>query len=139
MNIRDASPHDAAQVISLWERCELTRPWNDPTADFALALKSLSSTILIAEMDDDVVGTVMVGFDGHRGWVYYLATDPKHRNEAIGKSLLSASEDWLIAKGCRKVELMVRDGNDAVGFYEHLGWEQQAVLVFGRWLDRAEK
>ena len=75
----------------------------------------------------------MVGFDGHRGWVYYLAVDPGRRRRGLGRSLMAAAEDWLMVRGAPKLQLMVRSDNEAaVGFYQRLGLERQEVIVLGR-------
>ena len=127
---------DRDQVISLWRTAGLTRPWNDPAADFALALANPTSTILLARDGAAVIGCVMVGFDGHRGWVYYLASEPARRGEGIGRALMAAAEDWLRARGCPKIQLMVRTDNAAAqGFYAALGYDLQDVVTIGRKLD----
>lgn len=89
--------------------------------------------ILLAEDDTAIVGSVMVGFDGHRGWVYYLASAPDRRGQGIGRTLMTAAEDWLKALGSPKIQLMVR-GDNAVarGFYDALGYDLQDVVVIGR-------
>jgi ribosomal protein S18 acetylase RimI-like enzyme len=133
--IRDAEAQDGEAVIALWRACELTRPWNDPEADFARALAFAGSTILIAEIDGLPVGTAMAGFDGHRGWVYYLGVAPRFRRQGIARRLLAACERRLAEQGCPKVELMVRDGNPDAELYLRLGWEAQPVKVFARRLD----
>lgn len=134
--IDDARASDAAAVIDLWERCGSTRPWNPPHRDFDAALAGASSTVLIAREGDAVVGSVMVGFDGHRGWVYYLAVAPEKRLAGLGRALMAAAERWLRARHAPKLQLMVRDGNDdALDFYRALGFADQPVAVLGRFLD----
>jgi ribosomal protein S18 acetylase RimI-like enzyme len=108
-------------------------PVERSAADIALALRNPTSTIWLAQ-DDAVIGTVMAGFEGHRGWIYYLATLPDRRGQGIAARLLETAQDWLADLGCPKVELMVREGNEAAGLYEHLGWERQNVAVYARWL-----
>jgi ribosomal protein S18 acetylase RimI-like enzyme len=122
-------------VTALWEACGLTRPWNDPKRDFDLALASEASAVLVVREGEVLAGSVMVGFDGHRGWVYYLAVSPDHRRKGLGRALMAAAEDWLRARGAPKIQLMVREENDAVGFYEALGLERQKVVTLGRFLD----
>ncbi|WOF44698.1 GNAT family acetyltransferase [Sphingopyxis indica] len=134
--IRPARASDGAAVVALWRACDLTRPWNDPQADFDRALGHAAATVLVAEQGSAIAGTVMAGFDGHRGWIYYLGVAPARRGEGLARRLLDAACDWLRGQGCPKVELMVRDGNDAATLYRHLGWEPQGVQVFGRWLAR---
>lgn len=90
---------------------------------------------LVADEGGDVVGTVMAGYDGHRGWIYYLAVAPEVQGAGLGAELTHAAERRLAAAGARKVQLMVRDGNPAAGFYERLGYERQEVTVLGRWLE----
>lgn len=132
--IRSATAIDREIVVDIWELCGLTRPWNDAFADFDRALEHDASTILLAEDGNRVVGTAMAGFDGHRGWIYYLGVVPDHQRHGIARKLLDAACDWLRRQHCPKVELMLREGNPAAGLYEHLGWERQDVSVFARWL-----
>ena len=135
MNIREATAPDRGEVIALWEACGLTRPWNDPIADFDRAIGWAGSTILVAEFDDVAVATVMIGYDGHRGWVYYLAVDPTRQQAGLGRATMAAAQDWLAAKGAPKVQLMVRADNEgALAFYESLGLERQNVVTFGRFI-----
>jgi ribosomal protein S18 acetylase RimI-like enzyme len=123
-------------VVQLWTQVGLTRAWNDPTADFHRALDGPSSTVLGARREGPLIGTVMVGHDGHRGWVYYLAVDPRHRGEGIGSTLMAAAEEWLRSRGAVKVQMMVRDGNDeAFGFYGKIGYKESDVKVLSRRLD----
>jgi ribosomal protein S18 acetylase RimI-like enzyme len=134
--ITPATPADASAVIALWNACALTRPWNDPQVDFDRALSNVSSDILIARNEGCVAGSVMVGFDGHRGWVYYLACQPQFQRLGIGRALMSAAETWLRERGAPKIQLMVRDDNKAaLGFYEALGYDVQPVITIGRRLD----
>jgi len=129
-----ATPEHRAQVIALWHACALTRPWNDPTRDFDLAVGGATSAVLIVR-EGGIAGSVMVGFDGHRGWVYYLAVRSDHRRRGLGRMLMTAAEDWLAARGAPKLQLMVRDGNDgAAAFYEALGFERQPVATYGRFM-----
>ncbi len=136
--IEAARPDDRIAVIGLWQACGLTRPWNDADADFYRALESPSSAILVLrEPVDAIAATVMVGFDGHRGWVYFLAVAPTRRRRGLGRQLMEAAEDWLRGHGAPKIQLMVRGGNsEALAFYEGLGLERQDVVTLGRFLDR---
>ncbi len=128
---------DAPDVVALWQVAGLTRPWNDPHADFARAVTGPASAVLGARVaSGGLVGTAMVGHDGHRGWVYYLAVAPAARGTGLGRELMAACERWLVAHGVPKIQFMVRTDNAPVlGFYEHLGYQQQDVVVLGRRLD----
>ncbi|ORE95227.1 acetyltransferase [Stappia sp. 22II-S9-Z10] len=140
-----------AAIVALWHAAGLTRPWNDPVADIALASRGPDSTILIARRPDDaadpanapdgvvtaatahggpVLATAMVGHDGHRGWVYYLAVAPDAKGRGYGRAMMDAAEAWLRARGVPKVQLMVRRDNTAVlGFYDALGYGVDDVVV----------
>lgn len=132
--VREAATADREAVVALWRACGLTRPWNDPDADFDLAVRSPGAAVLVS--GDPTSGAVMVGFDGHRGWIYYMAVDPARRRSGLGRALMSAAEDWLRDRDAPKLQLMVRaDNADAIGFYGALGLETQAVNVLGRRLD----
>lgn len=136
MIVSPLAPGDRTAAIALWEASGLTRPWNDPVADFDRALAGPASTVLGTWRDGALSGTVMVGEDGHRGWLYYLAVDHDRRRAGIGRALVSAAEEWLAARGCPKVQLMVRAGNDAAMlFYDRLGYGTDAVTVRSRRLD----
>ena len=130
---------DVATVIALWQACGLTRPWNDPAADIALARRGPNSTILIGRVDNHIVATAMVGHDGHRGWVYYVATDPDRRAKGYGRAIMNAAEDWLRAAGVPKLQLLVRPENSGVAaFYQSIGFGEQKILFFTKWLDGRE-
>jgi ribosomal protein S18 acetylase RimI-like enzyme len=127
---------DVAAVIELWQRCGLTRPWNDPVADIAFARRGPNSAILVGRRAGAVVATVMVGHDGHRGWFYYLGVDPGMQGQGLGRAMTQAAESWLAERGIVKAQLMVRAGNDRVrAFYEALGYGEQQRIIFAKWLD----
>ena len=127
--------YDAA--IKLWHNSGLTRPWNDPGADLRRAIAGSTSAVLAAVGDDGrLLATAMVGHDGHRGWVYYLAVDTAARGCGLGRQMMEACEGWVQSQRIPKIQLMVRTTNKAVvGFYEHLGYADANVVVLGRWLD----
>jgi len=126
----------ADDAVALWQDSGLTRPWNDAWADLMRALTGTSSTVLAAVDGDVLTGTAMVGHDGHRGWVYYLAVRADRRCTGLGRELMRASELWLIQHDVPKVNLMVRTTNAAVvDFYKSLGYEDGEVLVFGKFLN----
>jgi ribosomal protein S18 acetylase RimI-like enzyme len=127
---------DVASVIALWERCALTRPWNDPAADIALARRNPNATVLVGRAGGVIVGSVMVGHDGHRGWVYYVSVDPDHHGRGFGRAIMAAAEDWLRARDVPKLQLLVRRSNSKVqAFYETLDYAEQDTIVYGKWLD----
>jgi ribosomal protein S18 acetylase RimI-like enzyme len=135
--IRDYGALDLSAVVELWTRCGLTRPWNDPAADIALCLDSGHGRILVGEQAGTIVATIMVGHDGHRGWVYYLAVDPGQRGCGFGRLMMAAAEQWLGARKVPKLELMVRDGNESArAFYRRIGYAEASVRVMERWLRR---
>ncbi|GLK48502.1 GNAT family acetyltransferase [Brevundimonas intermedia] len=135
-DIRPIRGGEDEAVIALWTASDLTRPWNDPVADLNLAKDGATSTLLVAADEVGISGTVMVGFDGHRGWIYYLAVDPDRRRSGLGRDLMTAAQDWLKKRGAPKLQLMVRSDNEAaLGFYHRLGLERQDVIVLGRRLD----
>jgi len=137
--IADIADDDVATVIALWQACGLTRPWNDPAADIALARREPNSTVLIGRHAEAIVATAMVGHDGHRGWVYYVATDPDRRAKGYGRAIMNAAEDWLRAAGIPKLQLLVRPENAGVAaFYQSIGFGEQQILFFSKWLGGRE-
>ena len=133
MKIEPASPKDRDTTIALWEAAGLTRSWNDPGADFEKALANPTSDVLLAREGGDLLGSVMVGFDGHRGWVYYVAVDPALQRRDIGRALMAEAEQLLIERGCPKLNLQVRAGNDAVlAFYASLGYVHDHSVSLGK-------
>ena len=134
-DVRPLSHADQPAAIAMWHAAGLTRPWNDPVDDFDRAFAGPTSTLLGAFGGDALVGTVMVGHDGHRGWVYYLAVDPEFRGGGVGRVLMVAAEAWLAERGVPKLNLMVRHDNAAaLAFYERLGYADGAVTVLGKFL-----
>lgn len=130
---------DVAAVVVLWQRCDLTRPWNDPAADIALARRGPNSTILIGRDGETIIASVMVGHEGHRGWVYYVAVDPDHRGRGFGRAMMNAAEDWLRNAGIAKLQLLVRSENTKVqAFYESIGYDEQERIIYAKWLDGRE-
>ena len=135
MKVEELDETALESVTRLWEHVGLTRPWNDPREDFRRALRGARSSVLGAFDKEQLVGTAMVGADGHRGWVYYLAVAPSHQRRGIGRLLMQSAERWLADRDVPKVQLMVRDTNTvAVGLYERLGYDNSHTIVLGRWL-----
>jgi len=134
--IRPLSPSDAESAARLWAECGLTRPWNDPEADFRRAVAGLSSAVLGLAGDEGgpgLAGTVMVGHDGHRGWMYYVAVARERRGKGLGRALVAAAEAWLAERGVPKAMLMVRTTNAGVlGFYERQGYARSRTVVLER-------
>lgn len=124
-------------AVALWHDCGLTRPWNDPEADLRRAMGGPASTVLAACDDAGrLLGTAMVGHDGHRGWVYYLAVTASARGQGLGQQLMRACEQWVRQRDVPKLQLMVRRTNPGViGFYEALGYADADTVVLGRFLD----
>jgi len=131
---------DEAAIIALWHTCGLTRPWNDPAADIALARGGAESEILVHRVGGVAVASIMAGHDGHRAWVYYLATHPDHRGKGLARAAMATAEAWAVARGVPKMHLMVRPGNEGViAFYEALGYGDGNILVMQKWLDKARE
>lgn len=127
--IRPLVDEDVDAVVALWHAVGLTRPWNDPHEDIGRARAVWPELLLVAEHDGAVVGTVMAGYDGHRGWLYYLAS----ARPGAGRALVAEAERRLIALGCPKVMLMVRPDNTGVlSYYDSLGYTREDVAVAGK-------
>ena len=138
--ITDIADGDIAGVVALWQRCGLTRPWNDPASDIALARRGPNSDVLVGREGSAIVATVMVGHDGHRGWVYYVAVDADRRNGGFGRAMMDAAEAWLRAAGVPKLQLLVRRENLKAGaFYQSVGYKQADTIVFAKWIDGRAK
>lgn len=124
---------ESEAAVALWEECGLTRPWNDPRADLALALGKPASTVLAGRIDGRIVATAMTGFDGHRGWVYYLAVAPACRGAGHGAAMMQAAASWLRGHGAPKLHVMVRRENIAVaGFYTRLGYAESDTITLAK-------
>lgn len=136
MQIVEITDADVPVVVDLWHRCGLTRPWNDPLLDIAFARGNPSSTVLLGRIAERIIASAMVGFDGHRGWIYYLSVDPDFQRQGLGRGMMEAAEKWLRERRAPKLQLMIRDGNvAATAFYEALGLERQPVITMGKRLD----
>ena len=136
ITIRSATPEDEQAVVALWRACDLVAPYNDPAADFRFARAGACSDVLVAEdATARITATTMVGHDGHRGWLYYVATSPETRGTGAGRQIVAAAEAWLRERGVVKAQLLVRETNTGViAFYEHLGFETAPRTVMGKWL-----
>ncbi len=131
--IRPFVEADEEHVVALWHAAGLVVPWNDPRRDIARKLTTQPELFLVAQSGGEVVGTVMAGYDGHRGWVNYLAVSPHVQGRGLGRRLMAAAEEALARLGCAKVNLQVRGGNAAaMAFYEALGYRRDAVVSYGK-------
>jgi ribosomal protein S18 acetylase RimI-like enzyme len=136
LDITSIADADITGVIALWQRCGLVRPWNDPAADIALARAGDNADVLVGRAGDAIAASVLVGHDGHRGWVYYVAVDPGHQRRNFGGAIMQAAEHWLRTHGIEKLQLLVRPDNTAVNaFYESLGYGEQKRVIYAKWLD----
>ncbi len=133
MIVRAFAAGDRAAVVGLWRRADLIRPWNDPDRDIDRKLGRDAEMLLVADDGGVVVGTIMVGYEGHRGWLNYLAVDPERRGDGVGGRLVAEGESRLAALGCPKVNLQVRGDNaEAIEFYERLGYVIDDVVGMGK-------
>jgi len=133
MEIRAFTLEDEPAVIELWRRCDLVRPWNDPHKDIQRKLGTQPELFFVGEIAGQLVASVMAGFDGHRGWVNYLAVLPEHRKAGIGRSLMRHVEEALESRGCPKLNLQVRATNQAVlAFYRRIGYTADDVVSLGK-------
>jgi ribosomal protein S18 acetylase RimI-like enzyme len=133
MQIRAFRLEDEDAVISLWRECELVRPWNDPHKDIRRKLAIRPDQFLVGLLDDQIIASVMVGYDGHRGWLYYLAVAPAHQQNGHGRAIVDAAERLLRAEGCPKINLQVRTSNQRViEFYRRIGFTQDDNVSFGK-------
>ena len=140
MDLRELTATERNAAVRLWGDAGLTRPWIDPVADFDRALAAAQSAVLGLFDDGTLAGTVMVGDDGHRGWVYYLAVDVVHRRRGVGGALMAAAENWMLSRGVSKVNLMVRHSNQvALGFYANRGYGDDEVTVLSRRLSESRQ
>jgi ribosomal protein S18 acetylase RimI-like enzyme len=133
LEIRAYEEADAERVIALWARCGLLRPWNDPERDIARKLRVQRELFMVGEIDGRVVAVIMVGYEGHRGWVNYLAVEPELQHRGFGRRMMAEAERRLGALGCPKVQLQVRNDNpQAIAFYRRLGYTEDAVVNMGK-------
>ena len=120
-------------MVTLWNQTELVRPWNDPNLDIDRKVAVDPEGLLVAVVDDEIVGSVMAGYDGHRGWINYLAVAPSTQGNGLGGRLVREAEQLLARRGCAKVNLQVRTSAETVvGFYRSLGYEVDDVVSLGR-------
>jgi len=137
MRIRPYAEADEAQLVALWQASGLlVNPLNDPHQDIRFCRESGHGEILVGEEDDRIIAAVMVGHDGHRGWIYYLATAPDRRGAGLARQIMAAAEAWLRQRGVPKVELIVRDSNvQVIGFHQRLGYVMEPRVLLAKRLD----
>ena len=137
MEIRPFDPVDEADVVLLWERCGLVVPWNDPHRDIGRKLRVQPELFLVGLVGGKIVATAMAGYEGHRGWVNYLAVHPDHQRGGMGRRMMDAAEERLRAIGCPKINVQVRTSNRGViDFYRAIGFEDDEVASLGKRLER---
>jgi len=135
--IRPFNAADAVAVVELWRACGLTRPQNDPHKDIARKLQVNPEWFLVAARGNEIVGTVMAGYEGHRGWINYLGVAPAFQRGGLGRRLMAEAEARLRAAGCPKINLQVRpDNTAAIAFYERIGFAVEGAISLGKRLQR---
>jgi ribosomal protein S18 acetylase RimI-like enzyme len=133
LNIRTYLQKDEAEVITLWRECGLIVPWNNPETDIARKCADSPELFFIAELGDELVASCMAGYDGHCGWIYFLAVKPTEQRQGIAAKLISRVEQTLIELGCPKLELMVRKtNNEVISFYSSIGFGPDPVMVMSK-------
>jgi len=133
LEIRSFAEADTDAVVALWERCGLLRPWNDPYKDITRKLTVQRDLFLVGTLDGRLVAVVMAGYEGHRGWVNYLAVEPELRRRGLGRAMMEETERRLRALGCPKAALQIRRGNTGVKeFYRGLGYTEDDVISMGK-------
>jgi ribosomal protein S18 acetylase RimI-like enzyme len=133
MKIVEYKSEYESAVIELWEKCGLTRPWNNPRRDIERKMKEKPELFLVGLIDGKVVASAMGGYEGHRGWVYYLGIDPEHRRQGLGRQIMTAIEDKLIEMGCPKINLQVRAGNAGpLKFFRKIGYNTEERISLGK-------
>ena len=133
MLIRPYEPRDESAVIDLWHRCALVRPWNDPKKDIARKLLVRPDLFLVGVIDSTIVATAMAGYEGHRGWVNYLAVAPERRRAGLARLMIAEAERLLREAGCPKINLQVRSTNqEVIQFYQRIGYSIDDVVSMGK-------
>ena len=136
LHIRPFRPDDEAAVIALWRRCDLVRPWNDPSKDIGRKLQVRPEWFLVGELEGRIIACVMAGYEGHRGWLNYLAVDLEHQRHGYAREIVDQAERLLKEAGCPKINLQVRTSNQAViEFYRRLGYAEDDVVSLGKRLE----
>ena len=133
MHIRTFEIADQAAVIELWQLCGLTRPWNDAGLDIQCKLAVNHEWFLVEELRGQIISSAMFGYEGHRGWVNYLAVHPEHQGQGYARAMMARGEQLLLSAGCPKINLQVRSSNSqALAFYARLGYGIDEVVSLGK-------
>jgi ribosomal protein S18 acetylase RimI-like enzyme len=133
LSIRNYRPTDKSEVIDLWRDCGLIVPWNNPETDIARKWEDSPELFFVAELEQQLVASCMSGYDGHRGWIYFLAVRPTRQRRGIAAKLIAKIEQKLVELGCPKLELMVRKSNpEVIAFYDSVGFEPDPVIVMSK-------
>jgi ribosomal protein S18 acetylase RimI-like enzyme len=136
MKIRPFDINDQAAVVELWQACGLVVPWNDPQKDIARKLKVDADLFLVGEIDREIIATVMGGYEGHRGWINYLAVSPQHQRKGYARKIMEYVEEQIQARGCPKINLMIRATNtEAEAFYNAIGYVTETSIGLGKRLE----
>ncbi|MBD2460211.1 GNAT family acetyltransferase [Oscillatoria sp. FACHB-1407] len=140
MIIRVFEPADESAVIALWQQCGLTRPWNDPHKDIRRKLQIQPQLFLVGVIEQAIAATVMAGYEGHRGWINYLAVAPQHQRQGLGKAIMAEAERRLREMGCPKISLLVRSSNrEVIEFYQQLGFTIDDAVSLGKRLEHDDR
>lgn len=133
LSIRSYRPEDEKSVIDLWMACNLIVPHNNPKRDIERKLKVNPEWFLVGELEGVVVASCMAGYEGHRGWINYLAVSPEHQRKGFATLMMSEAEEQLRAAGCPKINLQIRDTNkEVILFYESIGFLHDPVVSMGK-------
>ena len=134
--IRPFKEVDEEALVNLWKICKLTVPWNDPYKDIARKIKVQAELLLVGQLEDKLIASVMAGYDGHRGWIKYFAVHPEFQSRGYGKQLMDNVENRLRELGCPKINLQIREGNNMVlSYYQKLGFVEEKRINMGKWLE----
>ena len=133
LQIRPYQVQDRDRIVRLWHDCNLVVPWNDPQKDIQRKQDSGAELFLVGEIEGKLITSVMGGYDGHRGWIYYLAVDPMYRNQGHAQVMMADMEARLKALGCPKINLLVRNSNvEVIEFYQSLGYTIDQSVSLGK-------
>jgi ribosomal protein S18 acetylase RimI-like enzyme len=133
MDVRPYMPEDEKTVVELWEKCDLVRPWNNPHLDIQRKMRVNPELFLVGIIDNRIIATAMGGYEGHRGWVNYLAVDPALQRQGLGQRMMQEIEKRLLEIGCPKINLQVREGNtSALEFYNRIGYKDDHAVSMGK-------